>query len=121
MAARDGDYADAMRKGNAVHLLLVEATGAISPALHLLLCALAAASKTPEAGDSTCYGKSRAAATSFCVRHTAAISAAAVTADSRMIRTAAQREPLSRSLLAPPPALAPAPAPALAPAASAPA
>ena len=50
MAARDGDYADAMRKGNAVHLLLVEATGAISPALHLLLCALAAASKTPDIG-----------------------------------------------------------------------
>ena len=119
MAARDGDYADAMRKGNAVHLLLVEATGAISPALHLLLCALAAASKTPEAGDSTCYGKSRAATTSFYVHHTAAISAAAVAADSRMIRTAAQS--LSRSLLAPPPALAPAPAPALAPVASVPA
>jgi hypothetical protein len=46
------------------------------------------------------------------VHHTAAISAAAVAADSRMIRTAAQS--LSRSLLAPPPALAPAPAPALA-------
>ena len=119
VAARDGDYADAMRKGNAVHLLLVEATGAISPALHLLLCALAAASKTPEAGDSTCYGKSRAATTSFYVHHTAAISAAAVAADSRMIRTAAQS--LSRSLLAPPPALAPAPAPALAPVASVPA
>ena len=56
---------------------IVEATGAISPALHLLLCALAAASKTPEAGDSTCYGKSRAATTSFYAHHIAAISAAA--------------------------------------------
>ena len=57
--------------------------------------------------------------TSFNVHHIAAISAAAVAADSRMIRTAAQS--LSCSLLAPPPTLAPAPAPALAPVASAPA
>eukprot|EP00966_Prymnesium_polylepis_P083382 1931577-Prymnesium_polylepis.1 len=57
VAGRDGDGDYAMRKGNAVHLLLVEATGTISPVLHLLLCALAPASNTPEAGDSTCYGK----------------------------------------------------------------
>ena len=53
--AVDGDYADALRKGNHVRLLLSETSGAISRGLDKYLKSLAKLSKSEESQDSTIY------------------------------------------------------------------
>ena len=51
MAAHAGDYADAIKKGSHVKLLLVETTGAFSLGLDLMLRALGAGIKAFDTVD----------------------------------------------------------------------
>ena len=81
MHARDGDYADALKKGHRVHLLVSESTGALSRGITTLLSCLAKAVRAPEGHDSTVYGTGRASTKSFYTHHVAAISSAIVRAD----------------------------------------
>ena len=87
--ARDGDYADALKKGHRVHLLVSESTGALSRAVTTLLSCLAKAVRAPEGHDSTVYGTGRASPKSFYTHHVAAISSAIVRADALLVRNAA--------------------------------
>ena len=87
--ARDGDYADALKKGHRVHLLVSESTGALSRAVTTLLSCLAKAVRAPEGHDSTVYGTGRASTKSFYTHHVAAISSAIVRADALLVRNAA--------------------------------
>ena len=84
--ARDGDYADALKKGHRVHLLVSESTGALSPDVIRLLRELAKTAQGTSGHDSTVYGLSRASPKSFFPHHLAAISSAIVCADARSIR-----------------------------------
>ena len=59
VAARDGDYRDAVAKKHPTHLLLVETTGAPSPPLARLIERLAAQSREKGAIDHTAYGLER--------------------------------------------------------------
>ena len=87
--ARDGDYADALKKGHRVHLLVSESTGALSRGITTLLSCLAKAVRAPEGHDSTVYGTGRASPKSFYTHHVAAISSAIVRADALLVRNAA--------------------------------
>ena len=59
VAARDGDYRDAIAKKHPTHLLLVETTGALSPSLARIVERLAAQSREKGAIDHTAYGLER--------------------------------------------------------------
>ena len=76
VAARDGDYRDAIAKKHPTHLLLVETTGALSPSLASLAWRLAAQSREKGAIDHTAYGLERRSPKEFATHHIAAISAA---------------------------------------------
>ena len=84
--AAPGDYRDALEKGNLVHLLASESTGALSPAVILLLKALAKSTQEVQGHDSTPYGLGRASPQSFFPHHLAAVSSAIVRADALAIR-----------------------------------
>ena len=89
---KHGAYADALAKGHAVFLLVVEAcSGAMSPGLTHLLHDLHQLTKLPGGIDSTIYGASRRATRSFRVHHAAAIAHAAVLADASVLARAASR------------------------------
>ena len=84
--ATAGNYSDALAKGNLVHLLATESTGALSPAVILLLKELAKATQGTDGVDSTVYGLGRASPQSFFPHHLAAISSSIVRADALSIR-----------------------------------
>ena len=63
--AKPGDYADAIRKGTTVHLLVTESSGALSRCTMRMLRALAKRAGMPEGHDSTVYGAGRASPKSF--------------------------------------------------------
>ena len=84
--ATKGHYDDALAKGNIVHLLATESTGALSPDVIRLLRELAKTAQGTSGHDSTVYGLSRASPKSFFPHHLAAISSAIVCADARSIR-----------------------------------
>ena len=89
---KHGAYADALAKGHAVFLLVVEAcSGAMSPGLTHLLHDLHQLTKLPGGIDSTIYGTSRRATRSFRVHHASAIAHAAVLADATVLARAASR------------------------------
>jgi hypothetical protein len=107
--ARDGDYADALRKGSRVALLVCEPSGAASPAIVRLLYGLAASTTLPGVDDTTIYGTGRASPRSFVTHHLAALSHAVQFADSVTLRAHASH--LGRALLdRPPPGAAAGPA-----------
>ena len=85
---------DALAKGNIVHLLATESTGALSPDVIRLLRELAKTAQGTSGHDSTVYGLSRASPKSFFPHHLAAISSAIVCADARSM-------PLSATTLRP--------------------
>ena len=64
----------ALAKGNIVHLLATESTGALSPDVIRLLRELAKTAQGTSGHDSTVYGLSRASPKSFFPHHLAAIS-----------------------------------------------
>ena len=80
---------DALAKGNIVHLLATESTGALSRPVILLLKTLAKATQGTAGHDSTQYGLGRASPQSFFPHHLAAISSAIVRFDALSIRNAA--------------------------------
>ena len=75
----------ALAKGNIVHLLATESTGALSPDVIRLLRELAKTAQGTSGHDSTVYGLSRASPKSFFPHHLAAISSAIVCADTRSL------------------------------------
>ena len=85
VARRRGDYADALSKGNGVIFLGCESTGALFPALSLVLKTLGRAAVAPGTHDGTVYGTSRASPASFYAHHAAAISAAVTQADALVV------------------------------------
>ena len=87
--AEKGQYSDALSKGNNVHLLASESTGALSGPFVKLLKTLDKLAKSPEGHDSTVYGLGRASPQSFFRHHVAAISSAIVCADALAIRNKA--------------------------------
>ena len=91
MAARDGDYRDAIAKKHPTHLLLVEMTGALSPFLARIIERLAAQSREKGAIDHTAYGLERRSPNKeFATHHIAArISAAIQLADVLTLRNTA--------------------------------
>ena len=89
VAARDGDYRDALTKKHPTLLLLVETTGAMSPSLTRLIAGLARESREKSAIDHTAYGLERCSPKEFAAHHTAAISAAIQLADVLTLRNAA--------------------------------
>ena len=89
VAARDGDYRDAITKKHPTHLLLVETTGALSPSLARIIERLAAQSREKGAIDHTAYGLERRSPKEFATHHVAAISAAIQLADVLTLRNAA--------------------------------
>ena len=89
VAAKDGDYADALSKGHAVILLVTESTGAFSADLDRVLRRLARAARASGSIDHTPYGTSRASTRSHYTFHSAAISAAIVTADALTVQNSA--------------------------------
>ncbi|EOD03768.1 hypothetical protein EMIHUDRAFT_108145 [Emiliania huxleyi CCMP1516] len=92
VAAKDGDYADALAKGHTVILLVTESTGgrAFSADLDRVLRQLARTARASGSIDHTPYGTSRASSTrSHYTFHSAAISAAIVTADALTIQNSA--------------------------------
>ena len=98
MAAHAGDYADAIKKGSHVKLLLVETTGAFSLGLDLMLRALGAGIKASDAQDTTAYGLNKTSPRTFYAHHSAAITAAAAAHESLILESAATG--LSSALLA---------------------
>ena len=92
-----GDYRDAIAKGNLVHLLATESNGALSPAVVLLLHALAKFTHDAQGHDPTpYYDLGRASPRSFFPHQPAAISSAIIRADALAIRNNAA--PLAFSL-----------------------
>ena len=89
VAAKDGDYADALTKGHTVILLVTESTGAFSADLDRVLRQLARTARASGSIDHTPYGTSRASTRSHYTFHSAAISAAIVTADALTIQNSA--------------------------------
>ena len=87
--AKPGDYADAIRKGTTVHLLVTESSGALSRCTMRMLRALAKRAGMPEGHDSTVYGAGRASPKSFLRHHLSAISSAIVCADALAIHARA--------------------------------
>ena len=81
-----GDYTDAFEKGNIVHLLGSENTGALAPGVIHLLHVLDKSTADPQGHDSTQYGLGRASPQSFFQHHLAAVSCAIVRADALTIR-----------------------------------
>ena len=81
MAGREGGLRQVL-----VHLLATESTGALSPAVILLLKELAKAAQGTDGVDSTVYGLGRASPQSFFPHHLAAISSSIVRADALSIR-----------------------------------
>jgi hypothetical protein len=107
----DGAYADALRKGHGVALLVTESSGALAPGTHSLLQLLGRAALRPFALDSTVYGTARSSPRDFYAHHVAAHSAAVTTADALVVlnhgaylghRAARRRRPPAAP--APPPA-----------------
>ena len=88
-ATTDHDYADALGRGTPVSLLVTESTGALSAATVRMLLALAKQASAPTTHDSTCYGTARTSPRSYFAHHTAAISAAIVSADATSVMRAA--------------------------------
>ena len=86
---RFGDYADALAKGHTVILLVTESTGAFSADLDRVLRQLARTARASGSIDHTPYGTSRASTRSHYTFHSAAISAAIVTADALTIQNSA--------------------------------
>ena len=74
VAAKDGDYADALAKGHTVILLVTESTGAFSADLDRVLRQLARTARASGSIDHTPYGTSRASTRSHYTFHSAAIS-----------------------------------------------
>ena len=89
MCAVAGQYSDALAKGNIVHLLAAESTGALSAMFVKLLKHLDAAAKSPHGHDHTVYGTGRASPHSFFRHHLAAISSAIKRADALALRNKA--------------------------------
>ena len=83
---KPGDYDDAFKKGNIVHLLCSENTGALAPGVIRLLHVLGKSAAGPQGHDSTQYGLGRASPQSFFQHHLAAVSCAIVCADALTIR-----------------------------------
>jgi hypothetical protein len=88
VAARPGDYADALAKHNPVTLFHTETSGAISPGGRRALALLARIVSKRGHHDPTTYGSNRSApkgAAGYLAHHTAQISAAIVYADADAI------------------------------------
>ena len=88
---RDGQYADALRKGSRVHLAHAESSGALSPTLTDFIDACYRRLKRSKLADTTIYGTSRTSTKKFRPHHTSAMSAAIVYADARQIDAEARR------------------------------
>jgi hypothetical protein len=84
-ASAKHDYADALRRGHRVTLLVSETTGALSSEFARMLRALDKQSRLSTTHDSTCYGESPASPQFFYAHHSAAISYAIVRADAGTI------------------------------------
>ena len=89
VAARAGDYSDALNKRFAVRLFVTESTGALSRRAVQLLGALARTARSRGTQDGTAYGRSRSSTRSFFRHHLAAISAAIVYQDAVLLANAA--------------------------------
>ena len=89
VAARDGDYADALRKRYSVVLFNVESTGAVGPRAIRLLAQLAKDAKRKGATDGTVYGTARTSTRSFFVHHLSAVAAGVMHADALTLENAA--------------------------------
>ena len=92
-AARDGAYADALRKHIRLVLLVCESTGAVNRACVTLLRSLERATrrKRSPVQDGTQYGTTPASVDSFTRYHLAAIAIAITRADAVTVATAAGR------------------------------
>ena len=102
VAPHDGDYADALRKGHGLLLLMSESTGALGAGLVMLLRTLARTATLPSGSDTTVYGASRASPKAFFPHHLASISSAIVDADAQAVLAKAAHETFMLSLGAPP-------------------
>ena len=96
VAARDGQYSDALRKHHRVTLLAAETSGALAPDFDRLLRVYGRAAARPSAKDSTVYGLSPSSPQRFYGHHTAAISAAIAFADAVTVVNEAARIQHSR-------------------------
>ena len=88
LSHKRGHYTDAVEKGHGVHLLVTECTGAMSHQLVQLLRTLSRVAGAAGNHDTTIYGTSRSSPRKFYQHHLAAVSAAIVTADAKVIATA---------------------------------
>ena len=89
LATEKHDYADALRRGNPVTLLVSETTGALSATFVHALRELAKHARAKTTHDSTRYGTARTSPRAFYVHHVAAISSAIVRADAITVQHAA--------------------------------
>ena len=89
VAARDGDYCDALAKKHPTLLLLVETTGAMCASLVRLIRGIGTQARERGAIDHTAYGPERCSTKDFVTHHTSAISAAIQLADVLTLRNAA--------------------------------
>ena len=87
--AREGDYADALRRGNDVALYCTESTGAVSPSLDTVLRRLGKLSSVEGTLDHTVYGASPSSPHDFYTHHLARHSAAVVLQDATTLLNAA--------------------------------
>jgi hypothetical protein len=86
VARREGQYADALRKGSRVISAIVETTGGITPHFRSYLGHLARRAKGRHGRDATKYGRSRTSPRSFFTHHTQRIGLAAQVGDAQAIR-----------------------------------
>ena len=96
--ATPGHYRDALAKGNIVHQLATESTGALSPPVILLLKTLAKATQGATGHDSTQHGLGRASPQSFYPHYLAAIPSVIDCADALTIRNHAASLTLWRNV-----------------------
>ena len=85
VAAKDGDYSDALAKGYRLNLYATEPSGAVCPGLDTTLRRFSRLSRAPTTKDLTGYGRAKSSPRDF-YRHYLAAHAAAVTlADANVI------------------------------------
>ena len=82
----DGQYADALRKGNRVVTMIVESHGGITPHALSYVGYLSGRARSARARDSTVYGRSRTSPRSFYTHHLQRISLAAQLGNAKAIR-----------------------------------
>ena len=81
VAARAGDYSDAVSKGYRLNLYVAEPSGAVCPSLDATLRRLSKLSRAPTTKDLTAYGRAKSSPRDFYRHYLAAHSAAVAFAD----------------------------------------